>query len=58
MFGIPYAREEVEDGVLIRICPVCGERIEEATDLEGERITNFYAEHYELEHPEGGGTSY
>lgn len=46
--GIPYAMVDPETGE--RICPVCGERIPERYDRDGEQITFNYAEHYERNH--------
>lgn len=47
MIGIPYARPN-DDGTVT--CPVCGERIAERHDADGERLTNEYGEHYERMH--------
>lgn len=51
-FGIPYATAVVKDGVLIRICPECGEEFPEDTDRYGETLTNNYGKHYAKNHEE------
>lgn len=48
--GIPYARGEIIKGKLYRVCPECGEKIQEPTDSVGEATANPYGEHYVENH--------
>jgi hypothetical protein len=51
MIGIPYAQTVLDDRLgLVRVCPVCGEKIPESSDPTGDLTTNHYGEHYEERH--------
>lgn len=47
---VPYPQSRVENGVLIRTCPACGQELAEETDQFGELMTNHYAAHYSAAH--------
>lgn len=51
-FGVPYAPIRIEDDMIVRTCPVCGDDFEELTDATGELISNNYGEHCVAEHPD------
>ena len=52
--GVPWPASTVylPHGVVLRECPVCGDKIRDEVDKNGENTTNHYGEHCAREHPD------